>query len=343
MEVIMQSIQIIDYESNSIKRLEPPKTFLTYINKLISFLERNKSIRDYKTRSVNTEVISSILDIVNNQTNDLLINEKIESIAKRLLEQEIQAQIRVEHLDINVQKGSLIQALLYHEETEKYSYLLAKVQHTNFVDDIDFTFKSGFLSDEKKVWKTCIFDLDDLDSTGFNAKIYSSTMAKYWNDKFLELDEINSDEKNTNVMFKQLEYLLVRTIKRKAPNDYIYLRNSIIGYLRSRHYIDYDTMIDDIFSNYQPYTLDINDRDLLISSIKELPNRYEFDRQFNVVHDAIKAKITKIYEVGNGIQIKLLHEIENIRDTIVSEIDNEGKKFIKIRSDNDETFNLFKK
>ena len=50
------------------------------------------------------------------------------------------------------------------------------------------------------MYKACIFDLDDLDSSGFNAKIYSSTMAKYWNDKFLELDEINSDEKNTNII-----------------------------------------------------------------------------------------------------------------------------------------------
>ena len=57
-------------------------------------------------------------------------------------------------MDTNVQKGSLIQALLYDEDKDSSMYLLAKVEHTDFVDDTDFSFKSGFSKDTKKIWKS---------------------------------------------------------------------------------------------------------------------------------------------------------------------------------------------
>lgn len=53
----------------------------------------------------------------------------------------------------------MIQALLYDDERDKYTYLLAKVEHTDFVDDSDFSFKSGFSKDMKKLWKSCILRL----------------------------------------------------------------------------------------------------------------------------------------------------------------------------------------
>lgn len=74
---------------------------------------------------------------------------KIDFIAQRLLLKEREAQTTVVHMNTNVQKGSLIQALLYDEDKDKYTYLLAKVEHTDFVDDSDFSFKSGFSKDMK--------------------------------------------------------------------------------------------------------------------------------------------------------------------------------------------------
>lgn len=83
-----------------------------------------------------------------------------------------------------MQKGSLIQTLLFDETVEKYEYLLAKVEHTEWVDDSDFAFKTGFSKDKKTIWKSCLFDLSDLTATEFYAKVYLRNFArffkKYW-------------------------------------------------------------------------------------------------------------------------------------------------------------------
>ena len=101
-------------------------------------------------------------------------------LARRLLLEETKAQIQIRHTNTTVQKGSLIQALLFDDIAEKYVYLLAKVEHTEWVDDSDFTFKTGFSKDKKTIWKSCLFDLSNLTAQEFYAKVYSDTKAQYW-------------------------------------------------------------------------------------------------------------------------------------------------------------------
>lgn len=54
-------------------------------------------------------------------------------------------------MDIRVQKGSLILALI--EDEGKALFLLAKVEHTDFFDDSDYSIKSGFSKDKKRSGK----------------------------------------------------------------------------------------------------------------------------------------------------------------------------------------------
>lgn len=216
MEIVNQTIRIIDYENNAVYKRDTPDEFSDYVRQLITYINSNTSIREYCTRSVNTEVISCILDIIHNQLDEEFVTEKIDAIAKRLLIKECAAQTTVAHMT-NVQKGSLIQALLYDDERDKYTYLLAKVEHTDFVDDSDFSFKSGFSKDMKKLWKSCIFEIDDLNASIFQAKVYSNNVAKYWYDNFLELDQRVSDEVNTDKAFRAIDSALNRNIKNVAP------------------------------------------------------------------------------------------------------------------------------
>lgn len=60
MEIVIQTIRIIDYENNEIYVRKTPETFSDYIKQLIIYINSNKSVREYKTRSVNTEVIGCI-------------------------------------------------------------------------------------------------------------------------------------------------------------------------------------------------------------------------------------------------------------------------------------------
>ena len=341
MEIVIQTIRIIDYENNAVYVRDTPETFSDYVRQLITYINGNTSIREYRTRSVNTEVISCILDIVKNQIDADLVMGKIDFIANRLLLKEREAQTSVAHMDTNVQKGSLIQALLYDEEDDKYTYLLAKVEHTDFVDDSDFSFKSGFSKDMKKLWKSCTFEIDDLNAASFSAKVYSNTVAKYWYDNFLELDQVVSDEVNTDKAFRAIESTLNRNVKNIAPRDHTLLRNTLITYFRSNDFIDFDTMITNTVENYNPVELEQEKLEKVIEKLRELPEKHNFDNQFNTVSSAINARIRKVYDVCHGVQLKITDAIDNFDDTIKAYRENDGNRYIRIKTDNDLTYRRF--
>lgn len=341
MEIVIQTIRIIDYENNAVYVRDTPETFSDYVRQLITYINGNTSIREYRTRSVNTEVISCILDIVKNQIDTDLVMGKIDFIANRLLLKEREAQTSVAHMDTNVQKGSLIQALLYDEEDDKYTYLLAKVEHTDFVDDSDFSFKSGFSKDMKKLWKSCTFEIDELNSAYYSAKVYSNTVAKYWYDNFLELDQVVSDEVNTDKAFRAIDSTLNRNVKNIAPRDHTLLRNTMITYFRSNDYIDYDTMIKNTLENYQPMELEQEKLEKVIEKLRELPEKHNFDKQFNTVSSAINARIRKVYDICHGVQLRITDYVDDFDDTIKAYRDNDGNRYIRIKTDNDLTYRRF--
>ena len=340
MEIVNQTIRIIDYENNKVYKRDTPNEFSEYISQLVAFLNNNTSIREYQTRSVNTEVISCVLNIIKNQIDEEIIINKIDFIANRLLIKEQSAQRAVAHMT-NVQKGSLIQALLYDDETNKYTYLLAKVEHTDFVDDSDFSFKSGFSKDMKNLWKSCIYEIDDLNASVFHAKVYSNTKAKYWHDDFLELDQCTNDEVNTDKAFRAIDGVLTRNIKNNASRDHTLLRNALISYFKSNDYIDYDTMIQSVLENYHPVELEQEKMNKVIEKIHELPDKYKFDKQFNTVASVINAKIKRVYDVCSGVQLKITDAIDDFDNTITAYRDLDGNKYIKIKTDNELTFKKF--
>src|SRR5699024_2240399 len=129
MKVITQAIRVIDYENNRVSARDIMPNFSEYIEQLIAYINSNTSVREYKTNSVNAEVITEVLSIVRNQADADMIKQNVDQIASRLLRKEKEANERISQLDTNVQKGSLILALI--EEEENISFLLAKVEHTD--------------------------------------------------------------------------------------------------------------------------------------------------------------------------------------------------------------------
>lgn len=341
MEILTTSIRIIDYENNKVYTRATPESFDEYVNELIAHINSNDSVRDFKTKSVDTEVISCAKQIWQNRSNDSLIEEKTNTIANRLLAKEIEAQGRVARMNTNVQKGSLIQALLYDDINETFTYLLAKVEHSDFVDDTDFTFKSGFSKDKKTLWKSCLIDLTEIDSTEYFAKIYSNTVAKYWSDDFLELEEMINDETNTSKAFKAIEGVLNRNIKAIAPRDHTIIRNSIISYFKNNEHFDYNQMLDTVLSQYKATDLTTEKLQGLKEKLSVLPETKNFDRQFSPVASVINARIKKVYEVNDGIQLRITDEVPDIENTITAYRDVDGTQFIKIKTNNDLTFKQF--
>ena len=341
MQIITKSIRIIDYDAQQIYTRATPATFDVYVSELIDHINGNKNVREFKTRSTDTEVIACIKHILRAHDNAELVSNKTDSIASRLLIKEIDAQRRVARMDTNVQKGSLVQALLFDEETNQSIYLLAKVEHSDFVDDADFSFKSGFSKDKKTFWKSCLIEIPDLEATSYTARIYSNTVAKYWSDDFLELDEMVSDESNTSNAFKAIESTLNRNIRNLAPRDHTVIRNAVISYFKSHEHFDYNTMLVDILDGYQVTDLPEDRLESLKSKLADLPETKHFDRQFSPVPSVINARIKKVYEVNDGIQIRITDEVHQLDETITAYQDANGNRFIRIKTNNELTYRQF--
>lgn len=344
MKIIQKAIHIIDYENSSVISRDIPAEFESYVTDLINHISDNDSVREYKTRSNSTEVISCVISICNNLSDDDTVLSKMETIAKRLLLKETEAQEQISRTQTNVQKGSLVQALLLSNDEKNYTYLLAKVEHSEWVDDSDFSFKTGFSKDKKTIWKSCLIDISDLKSTEFFSKIYSNTIAKYWSDGFLEFDEMNSDESNTLKAFKAIEATLNQNFKGVASPDHTIIRNHFIGYFKNNNHIDYNNMINSVLEHYQPVDPDYMTNEKinnLKNKMLELPQKRNFDKQFSPVSNVINARIKKVYPITEGIELKVNSNIEDIVNTVQS-VEENGIKYIRIRSTNDNTFNRFR-
>lgn len=350
MVIIHRSIHIVNYETQQTTSRETPETFDAYVSELIHHISSNRHVRDYKTVSIQTEVISCILSLYAHQGDDEIMSEIADTIANRLLRKEIEAQAQIIHTDTEVQKGSLIQALIYDEDSECYQYLLAKVEHTGWVDDADFTFKTGFSKDEKSMWKSCLFDLSDIDGVEFHARVYSNTKAQYWSSGFLELQEVTNDEINTIKAFRAIEATLGHGFKGTSSPDHTIIRNDFIGYLRSHDHIDYQDMVNEILANYHPVDIDLSPEEAQRASerirnirtkLLEQPEQKHFDCQFNAISSAINARIRRVYPISEGVDLKVTRDIQDLSETIMA-IEEEGRQYLKVRTTNNATFNLFR-
>ena len=343
MRIITKSLHVIDYERNNVNEREIPQTFDEYVSELITYVNQNTDVRDFKSKSTQTEVLGCVKEIFRSHSEMDLVRKYSTIIAERLLNKEVEAQKKVARLNTNVQKGSLIQALL--SDGDDYLYLLAKVEHSDFVDDVDFSFKSGFSKDKKKIWKSCLLDISEIDIADYiSAKIYSNTVAQYWSHDFLELVEKVSDETNTMSAFKAIEKTLNRVVKKEAPRDYTLIRNSAISYFRNKTHIDYEALIDSIIGeDYKPADFPEEKLPQLRDKLKSLPEKEHFDRQFNSTPSVLSARIKKTYEVNEGIQLKVNGEIPDVMETIVAYRSTDGSRYIRIKTDNEVTFRSFVK
>lgn len=77
MKVITQAIRVIDYENDRVSARDIMPNFSEYIEQLIDYINSNTSVREYKTHSVNTEVIAEVLSIIRNQANVDVIKEAV--------------------------------------------------------------------------------------------------------------------------------------------------------------------------------------------------------------------------------------------------------------------------
>lgn len=340
MRIIAQAVRVIDYENDRVWKRDIPPNFKEYLEQLISYINGNKSVREYKARSTDGEVISGILEIVKHQDEDEVILQNVDRIARHLLGKERAAAERIAQLPAKVQKGSLVLALL--EDEGNLLFLLAKVEHADFYDEADYIVKSGFPKDEKKIWKTCVFEIDHVEAAEFFARVYSNTEAKYWWYDFLDLEELKSDEFNTKKALRSVETALSKELKKLAPHDHMVLQNSVYLYFNSTEHFDYDELMERTLRHYTSVDMTEEIRSKLLETMEELPGKNGFDRQFRPVPSAIRPKLRKTYEVYNGIQIRIQGGVEDLGDIIQAHEAHDGKRYLQIRISEPGIYEIFK-
>ena len=199
-----------------------------------------------------------------------------------------------------IQRGSLLQAIVYNEEKERYEYYLSKFEHAEFYSELDFIKTIGIQIKNTKVYKSCrlIFSVNDEDCIEFeDAEVYVNNNAKYWSGEFLELSEASTDEYNTKTSFNEIRKCLNINVKKQYPADHPILFNAFYGYFKKeKRTINYYDMLDEIMDGYVGTDMSKDDVERLKAKLESLPKTKKFDTQFTTNPDVISAKIKQTYE-----------------------------------------------
>ena len=84
MEFFAKSIHTIDLEQEQLVERAAPESFQKFVDELFVYINENKSIRRFRERSINTEVLSAVLQLIDSE-NDQVFQQKATIIANRLL------------------------------------------------------------------------------------------------------------------------------------------------------------------------------------------------------------------------------------------------------------------
>jgi hypothetical protein len=80
----------------------------------------------------------------------------------------------------------------------------------------------------------------------------------------------------------------------------------------------------------------------LIERLEELPEKWDFDNRFGIDNESINKRAVHKINVHPHIELILKDHVEDFEQIISSFEDQEGNKFIKIRTDED-GYNRFKR
>ena len=306
-----------------------------FFNSIIDEVLEKETKKSYKPRTPTTEVISIITKVLKDMDSneELLVN-----ISKRLLKYEISTQKDIDKLGTKIKKGCLLQA--YIKKNEKKYFIITKIEATDGLDMTELRMRA-ILPFSKKIIKNALFEINEDEEFGdIFLSDTNANMSKYWYDDFLELEEMTTDEMNTQKTYG----IVMREIKNKlekiSPSDYTFCRNACITFFKTKGTFDLNDAINDIFLSYN-FEDEAIKKEEIIEKIKNKIKKEGLDTQFVLKKDVIKNRLIKMKKrVNEGISIEIDGYIENIKDSIYS-IEQNGEKYIMIKSTEEETYKSF--
>ena len=335
MEIKFTSLHQIDHIEERIEKIDinnQGNILGQYIQRLLNEITNSPNKRSFLFQRETTEIRSAINNLI---SEDYETGSEI--IANRLLPIEQAAQERIAHLGVEIQKGSLFQTIIENEDGK--FVIISKADHNEFLDEIDFLIHKG-LPWKKRVFKAFMAKIEN-DSTLSSIIIYdtNTTKSMYWWENYFEIKEKHNDTHNTRTSLDTLDKKVFNPIKKDYPADHTILRNSTIGYFRNKEEFALQEYISEIFDNYTP--VDENfPLQRTKNKIADLPERWNFDRRFLISKGDIDKRAVNKIRLTENIDL-ILKDYVNFDDTITAEMNDEGDKFIRIKTVNG--YNKFKK
>lgn len=241
------------------------------------------------------------------------------------------------HPQLNeIPKGVLIVAEI-SDENRINQLLLAKADYAEFMEEQSGDMKLG-LPTKKKIYKAVSipYSYDNELRTYILGCVTvcdtSNRDAKYWWKDFLELKELRSNEANTKKAYEEIKRKIILPIKDAHKADFVCLYNFNLAYFSTNSRFDIEDYITQL-QTYQPIddTLSLNGK---VEKLRTLPETAHFDRTFDkaphIITDRMKRQTIKL---ANNLDLSIKGEIENIRNTITADQDDQGCKRITILSD----------
>lgn len=305
-----------------------------YIDELLKDIMKETSTRRYTKNSDTTEVISILINAFNSKN---FYDKATTDIAQRFLNVEMNTDRRYKGFT-DIKKGSLLQFFLL--DKDYYTYIITKVEHTAYLDETDLKKRIG-LPFEKRVLKTCVISFNNkVEIEQIIAFDSNSKISTYWWSDFLELRELTTDETNTKAAYDEIELYLTKKVKKISPYDYTNLMNNTLGYFKTQENFVLDNMINTVFGSYDASSEMVKIEDIK-NGIRQLAEKGKFDKNFTLKPKMINARPKK-YKLNENIELNLNGHIQNIDNVIKSGKEPNGDKYIKIITNNDEVFKMFK-
>ena len=347
MEIIYSSLHNLDLNSKELFCVDIPNEFDSFIKSYIEFaVKENRSFKKCVSKDNKTIVANSILQLclLNQQNYKFNVTNKEEnrtsdyfsSIANKLFDVEIHLQERLTNFT-KIQRGSLIQALI--NENGCYKFVIAKVEHSEWIDGKSFKKNFGFPYDNNKIWKSAVFELNaKLD--GFdNIKIYLNHKASYWLNNFLEVEDIYKDDVNTKGAFDSIDHG-IDFLKKESIQDYYIIKNSLIREFQTDEIIDYPEIIGKVLDDYKFANKEINAETIKKKIITKYIDKNldtNFCPDLKIVN---KKKETRI-KVSTEIEILIKECLDKWEDNFKILHTSDGKNFLMVRCEENDTLKAF--
>jgi hypothetical protein len=317
----------LDVDSNNVETVDlniKIEVITTYVKDLITDILENPNKRTFKFKDGNTQVKSTLPQLISNHIDidDILLNN-----AKRLLDKEISTNKKM-NLKTKVQRGSLIH--IYFNENGNDNILICKVEHDEIINEKTFEINKG-LNTKKKVFKAFLIYMK---TTSRQEEIYlnDKNNSKYWWDGFLELEQLKTDDENTEKSLDKIVSMITGTARKDDFKlDSTILRNHVIGYYRNNENFNFTELYDSVFKNYSPHNMDFPITKIT-SKINGLKNDDDFDKQFTIIPSKIGKKRKNSIKIAPGLLLSIEDYVKNL-DKILKPYSEAGVNGITIISD----------